>query len=185
MEDLKIINLYWSRDEAAISETNKKYGGMLHGIAFNILTNHEDSEECVSDTYKKAWITIPPQKPRYLAAYLGRIVRNLSFNLWNKNRAQKRYDGIELILSELSDSIPSTNTVEQEIETKELSETIVNWLNGLPQDERVLFLRRYWFGDSVKMLAYECGITPNKLAGRMYRLRQSLRNALEKEGISL
>lgn len=185
MEDIEIIELYWARDEAAIRETNTKYGGMLNAIAYNILSNHEDCEECVNDTYCKAWDTMPPQRPNYLAAYLGRIVRNLSINRWHQHRALKRYNGAEMILSELSDCVPSTNQVEREIEVKELSGAINNWLSNLPKDDRVLFLRRYWFGDSVNKLAGECGTTPNKLAGRMYRLRQSLKNALEKEGIRL
>lgn len=181
MEDLQIIKLYWSRDEAAIKETNTKYGRLLHTIALNILSNYEDSEECVSDTYCNAWNAMPPQKPNSLKAYLGRIVRNLSINRWYEHRAQKRYNGADVLLSELSDCVPSTKNVEKEIEAKELSEVISDWLCTLSQDERVLFLRRYWFGDSVNKLAGECGTTPNKLAGRMYRLRQSLKKAIEKE----
>ena len=93
MKDLDIIQLYWSRDERAVAETKIKYGGLLHSIALNILANPQDSEECVNDTYNKAWDTMPPEKPKYLPAYLGRIVRNISINLWHKNRAQKRYSG--------------------------------------------------------------------------------------------
>jgi RNA polymerase sigma factor (sigma-70 family) len=185
MEDSKIIELYWSRNESAIGETNIKYGRLLHSIALNILSNHEDSEECVSDTYSKAWSMIPPQMPNSLTAYLGRIVRNLSINRWHQNRAQKRYKGAELLLSELSDCLPTSDNVEKVIEAKELSEMISDWLYTLSQDDRVLFLRRYWFGDSLNKLADECGTTPNKLAGRIYRLRQGLKNILEKEGIFL
>ena len=185
MEDLKIIELYWLRDESAIEETNIKYGRLLHSIAYNILSNYEDSQECTNDTYYKAWDSIPPQKPQYFAAYLGRIVRNFSINLWHKNRAKKRYGGVELLISELSDCIATSDTVEKEIETKEISECINNWLYTLLQDDRVLFLRRYWFGDSLKSLAKESGTSPDKLAGRMYGLRQSLKDALEKEEIFL
>lgn len=185
MEDLQIIELYWLRDEAAIKETNIKYGLMLQTIALNILSNYEDGEECVNDTYSKAWNTMPPQKPNSLAAYLGRIIRNLAINRWHQNRAQKRYNGANLLLSELSDCVPSTENVEKEIEVKELSELISAWLCTLSQDDRVLFLRRYWFGDPINILAVKCGTTPNKLAGRMYRLRQSLKKALEREDILL
>lgn len=185
MEDIQIIKLYWSRDETAIQETNTKYGRLLHSIAFNILSNHEDSEECVNDTYNNAWDIMPPQKPNSLMAFLGRMVRNLSINRWHKNRAQKRYNGAEVLLSELSDCVPASNSVEKAIDTKELSEFISDWLCTLPQDNRVLFLRRYWFGDSIKTLAYECNTTPNKLAARMYRLRQNLKTAMEKEGVLL
>ncbi len=182
MDDLQIIKLYWSRDEEALKETNTKYGRLLHSIALNILSNHEDSEECVNETYLKAWNAIPPQKPDSLTAYLGRIVRNLSINRWHENRAKKRYDGADALLSELSDCIPSLNSVEREIEAKELTRVISEWLCTLPQDDRVLFLRRYWFGDPINKLARECGTTPAKLSGRMYRLRQRLKDALEREG---
>lgn len=185
MDDIHIIKLYWARDEAAIQETNTKYGGMLNTIAYNILSNHQDSEECINDTYCKAWNAMPPQKPNFLAAYLGRIVRNLSINRWHEHRAQKRYNGAEVMLSELSDCVPSANDVDKEIKAEELSEVISNWLCKLSQNDRVLFLRRYWFGDQVKKLAEECGTTPNKLAGHIYRLRRSLKNALEKEDIYL
>ncbi|QNO14289.1 sigma-70 family RNA polymerase sigma factor [Alkalicella caledoniensis] len=183
MEDLQIIDLYLCRNEAAIQETDTKYGRLLNSIALNILSNCEDSEECVNDTYCKAWNAIPPQKPKSLASYLGRIVRNLSINRWHKNRAQKRYNGAELLITELSDCIPTLGNVENEVEGKELSEVISDWLYTLSRDDRVLFLHRYWFGDPLNKLADECGTTPNKLAGRMYRLRQSLKSTLEKEGV--
>ncbi|NLN42603.1 MAG: sigma-70 family RNA polymerase sigma factor [Clostridiales bacterium] len=185
MDDLQIIQLYNARVETAINETHNKYGRMLHGIAFNILSNHWDSEEIVNDTYSKAWNTIPPNEPKFLGAYLGRITRNLSINRWHKQRAKKRYKGAELLLSELQDCIPHSDTIETEMQTKELVEVINCWLDTLPPDDRILFLRRYWFGDSVNQLAKKCITSPNKLAGRLYRLRQSLKKALEMEGISL
>lgn len=185
MEDKQIIELYNARMEAAISETDAKYGRMLHGIAMNILSNPWDSEEVVNDTYGKAWNAIPPEKPNSLGAYLGRITRNLSINRWHEKRAKKRYDGAEQLLSELSDCVPSRQTVETVIEAKELAKVIDSWLSTLSVDNRVLFLRRYWLGDAVSILAGECGTSANKLAGRLYRLRQSLKNALETEGISL
>ncbi|HKL10384.1 MAG TPA: sigma-70 family RNA polymerase sigma factor [Clostridia bacterium] len=183
MDDSKIIELYWLRDEAAICETDKKYGRLLHSITLNILSKFEDAEEIVSDTYRKAWNIMPPQRPKFLSAYLGRIARNLSINLWQKNRAQKRYSGVEILISELTDCIPLSLSVEQEIEGRELTETINFWLLSIPADDRVLFIRRYWFGDTLINLAAECGTTPNKLAGRIYRLRKRLRKFLESEGI--
>ena len=184
MEDTQIIELYWNRNQLAIKEGSEKYGRMLKGISLSILSNHEDTEECVSDTYMKAWDTIPPQRPNSLSAYLGRITRNLSINRWHERRAKKR-GGDSLLLSELSDCIPSSACVEAEIELGELTEIISKWLCSLSRDERVLFLRRYWFGESLNTLADECLTTPNKLAGRMYRLRERLKLALEREGISL
>lgn len=185
MDDLKIIEMYWSRDEQAIRATKAKYGRLLQSIAYNILFNREDGEECVSDTYGKAWYTIPPQKPGSLAAYLGRIVRNISINRWHSSRAKKRGSGADVLLSELADCVPSAETVESEIQTKQLAEAISSWLCGLSKDDRVLFLRRYWFGDALSTLAVKCGMTPGKMAGRMYRLRQSLKKALEREDIAL
>lgn len=185
MDDMQIIELYNARQETAISETNTKYGRLLHRIAFNILSNSWDSEEIVNDTYIKAWNVIPPEKPNSLSAYLGRITRNLSINRWHEQRAKKRYNGIELLLSELSDCVPSAQTVETEIETKELGKVINSWLSTLTTDNRVLFLRRYWFADTVDSLAKECGTSANIMAGRLYRLRLSLKTALEKEDIWL
>ena len=185
MEDLEIIALYNVRKETAISETSNKYGRMLHRIAFNILSSHEDSEEIVNDTYIKAWNAIPPKQPKLLGAYLGRINRNLSINRWHEQRANKRYNGAELLLSELSDCIPASDTAESAMETIELVQVIERWLGALPADDRILFLRRYWFGDALGELAKECATSANKLAGRLYRLRQSLRKTLETEGIIL
>mgnify|MGYP001385017741 FL=1 len=182
MEDMQIIELYNARSETAISETDAKYGRLLHGIAMNILSNHWDSEEIVNDTYNKAWNTIPPERPNSLGAYLGRITRNLSINRWNERRAN---NGAEMLISELSDCVPTVQTIDTAIETKELTKVIDGWLSTLSSDDRVLFLRRYWFGEAVSSLANECGISANKMAGRLYRLRLSLKKALEKEGISL
>lgn len=184
LEDVEIVNLYWDRNETAIRESDAKYGNMLLKIAYNILSNREDSEECVNDTYGKAWASIPPQKPRSLAAYLGRIVRNLSINRWYAIRAQKR-GGENLLLSELAECIPSQSNVEREAEAREITKSVEQWLYTLPKADRVLFLRRYWFGDDLKTLAAEHAASPNKIAGRLYRLRQKLKSALEKDGVVL
>jgi len=185
MEDCQIIEQFWSRNENAIIETGNKYGRLLNSIAYNILSNKEDSEECVNDAYRKAWDSIPPQRPCSLAAYLGRIVRNLAINRWYENHAQKRYNSAQILLCELSDCLPASTNVESEVELNELSEIINSWLYSLPKDDRVLFLRRYWYGDSVKKLAYECRTTPGRVAGRMFRLRHNLKIVLEKEGVSI
>ena len=185
MDDREIIAFFWNRDETAIAACRKKYNALLERISRNILSSSQDSEECVSDTYLKAWETIPPKKPDSLAAYLGRIARNLSLNRWNQLHAQKRGEGGSILLSELSDCIPAENSVEAEIETARLTQLIDSWLDTLPQNDRVLFLRRYWYGDSVNALAAEAGSTPSVISGRLYRLRAKLRRQLEKEGISL
>lgn len=184
MEDELIVELYLMRNQEAIRESQLKFGRILKNISFSILESHEDSEECVNDTYLKAWESIPPQKPENLCAYLGRITRNLSINRMHAKRAQKRGGG-EGLLGELTDCIPSSENAQERAEASLLRDAIVSWLYSLPQDDRVLFLRRYWYGDSLKDLADECGIAPKKLAGRMFRLRQSLKKALEREEISL
>lgn len=179
MEDKQNVQLYWQRQEAAITESRRQYGGMLDGIAYGILQNREDSEECVNDTYLRAWDSMPPQQPRSLGAYLGRITRNLSINRFYKNHAQKRGSGTPM--SELSDCVPAPQSVEQQVDAHRLAEVLRAWLSALPPEERGLFLRRYWFAESLDTLAAACGTTPNKLAGRLFRLRRKLRTTLEQE----
>lgn len=185
MEDTAIIGLFFSRDEAAISETAAKYGTFCHRIALNILSVDADADECVNDAYLRAWNSIPPQKPDRLGAWLGRIVRNIAYDLWKKNHRRKRYAGMEELLSELEECIPAPVTVEHVIEEQELTEAINRWLSALPQNDRVLFMRRYWNGEAVNVLAREAGSSPANMAKRMYRLRQNLKLMLEKEGYSL
>ena len=185
MEDAQIIDLYFQRDEAAITQTAAKYGIFCHKLARNILSIEEDAEECVNDTYLQAWNAIPPLRPDKLGAWLGRVVRNIAINLWNKNHRKKRYSGMELLLAELEECIPSSQTVEQKVEEKELTEAINVWLDSLSREDRILFLRRYWNGEAVKELARERGMTPERLARRMYGLRQNLKLRLEQEGYSL
>lgn len=182
MNDAQIIDLYWWREETAILETSKKYGNFCHQIAKNILSTDADAEECVNDTYLQVWNTIPPQRPDKFRAYLGKIVRNLAINLWNKNHRKKRYAGIDLLLSELEDCLPSPKTVEHEMEEKELTIFLNTWLAALPRDDRILFIRRYWNGEAINKLAEDFGITATKMAKCMYRLRQNLKASLEKEG---
>lgn len=185
MEDSQIIDLYWQRSEQAIAETAQKYGSFCFTIAENILSIREDAEECVNDTYHHAWNAIPPQRPSLLRPWLGRIVRNLSINLWNKNHAQKRYAGMDLLLHELEDCVPAPQTVQQALDERELASLMERWLQALPQEDRMLFLRRYWYGVPLQELAAQQGMAPGKLAGRMYRLRKSLQSVLEKEGVLL
>jgi len=185
MEDIQIVHLYWKRDERAIRETDRKYGGYCHSIAMNILSDEEDAEECVNDAYHQTWNSIPPNRPKSLKAWLGKICRNLALNTWNKNHARKRYDGMELLLSELEDCIPASDTIESEIELTQISECISIWLRSLPAEDRALFVRRYWNGDALGALAKERNISAAKLTQKMFRLRNSLRKALEKEGITI
>ncbi|MCI8909706.1 MAG: sigma-70 family RNA polymerase sigma factor [Oscillibacter sp.] len=185
MEDSQIITLYIRRDETAIVETDRKYGPFCRRLAENILAVREDAEECVSDTYHAAWNAIPPEEPRSLRAFLGRIVRNLSISRWRAGRAQKRCGGMEVLLSELEDCVPAGETAEEGLERRVLGELISRWLDGLPAEDRRLFIRRYWYGEAAGALAEETGRTANQMAQRMLRLRTSLRKALEAEGVDL
>ncbi len=185
MDDTQIIDLYFARDEQAIAETEQKYGRFCWRIAMNVLDVWEDAEECVSDTYLSAWKQIPPAIPQSLKAFLGRIVRNLSISRFRAMRAKKRYNGMEVLLSELGDCVPSDRNVEQAVEAKELSGYISDWLDSLSAEDCALFVRRYWFGDPVQELAKRCGITAAQMAQRMLRLRKGLRTALEEKGVVL
>lgn len=148
MEDREIIRLYQKRDEQAIAASRSKYGAFLYGIAMNILHQNQDAEECESDTYHNAWRHIPPDNPWALRAYLGKITRRLSISRYRKNHAEKRNSELELLVEELDQCIPDSSTPEQELEAKELGEIISDWLLQLPEQQKKLFVRRYWFGSS-------------------------------------
>ena len=154
MEDARIVELYWERDEAAIAESSAKYGGYCYQIAFRILALREDAEECVGDTWLRAWEAMPPSRPGRLDTFLGKITRNLSLDRWRALRAQKRWQGqAELALTELGDCLPASGGVEQEVEAAALAESLNRFLESLPQEKRVLFVRRYWYLCSVEELA--------------------------------
>lgn len=185
MEDKQIIELYFQRNETAITETAAKYGPFCHKIAMNILSIREDAEECVNDTYHSVWNQIPPTNPDSFRAFLGRITRNLSISRFRHLRAQKRFAGMELMLSELEECIPASNSVEQTIEANALSSYINEWLMTLVEADAMLFIRRYWYGDSVQGLAEKTDTTAAKMAQTMLRLRKSLKAYLEQKGVML
>lgn len=185
MEDSKIIDLFWGRDEDAIRYTEMKYGAYCHAIALNILSIKEDAEECVSDTWLSAWNYIPPQRPVNLRVWLGKVVRNSALNLWDRNHAKKRYNGIEALFEELADCIPSDDNAAQGLEVKELSRHINDWLKSLSASDRALFIHRYWGGQSLSALAKAWNTTPAKLAQKMYKLRCELKYLLQKEGVNI
>ena len=185
MDDSRIIDLYWQRSETAIDETAKKYARYCHSISFNILRSEEDAEECVNDTWYAAWDKMPPERPQSLGAFLGRIPRNLSVSRWRQSRAQKRYSGMEVLLSELEECVPAPGTVEEDLERRQLAQAISTWLDTLGPEDRRLFIRRYWYGGGVKELAEEAGERANTLSQRLSRLRKNLRIFLESEGVEL
>ena len=185
MEDQTIIDLYWARDQQAIAATDRKYGGLCRTLSHNIVNDWEDADECVNDTWHRAWTTMPPQRPGSLRAYLSRIVRNLSIDCWRRKSRQKRDAGLEVLLGELEDCLPAVSDPQKLTEEQETARIIGDWLDTLPREDRVLFLRRYWYGDPVAELAAALHWSPNRMAQKLRRLRLALRAVLEKEGISL
>lgn len=186
MEDKQIVDLYWARSENAIAETSQKYGRYCYYIAHNILRNHEDSEECVNDTYLNAWKAMPDQRPSRLSTFLGKITRNLSLNRWELYNAEKRGSGqIPLALDELTECIPSSDHVDQIVDDLALAEIFNRFLAALPKEKRMIFMRRYWYLSSIAEIAAEYSISESKVKMSLLRSRNTLKQILEEEGIDL
>ena len=185
MEDSAIVDLYWERSESAIRETDVKYGKYCHVIAYNILCSDMDAEECVNDTYVKAWNAIPPQKPNSLSAFLGRITRNLALNRYHFDRAKKRSINMELVYEELKDVLKDPITENTPEETIVLRDAIRSFVASLPMETRILFVRRYWYISSIKDIARDYGIPEGTVKSILSRARKQLREQLEKEGIGI
>lgn len=182
MEDTAIIDLYFKRSEQAIVETDTKYGGYCYSIAYNILSNREDSEESVSDTYMAAWNTIPPTRPSFLNAFLGNITRHISIDRWRKRSSKKRGGGeIILALEELENCVDVHNT-ENAFEQKELTRVLNQFLSSLGETERNVFLCRYWYMDPIQTISEYSGFTQSKVTSMLYRTRGKLRKRLSEEG---
>ena len=182
MDDSRIIDLYWSRSECAISETDQKYGKYCYSIAYNILTNNEDAEESVSDTYMAAWKAMPPRRPAVLATFLGKITRHLSIDRWRSQNRYKRGGGeIILALEELEDCIADNRTMEKVYERKQMALVFNRFLESLPETERRIFLCRYWYLDSVSDIANYYGFSNSKVTSMLHRTRKKLRAVLQKE----
>lgn len=183
MEDCQIVELYWQRNADAIQETDRKYGAYCFAIANNILHNAEDSEECVNDTWLNAWNAIPPQKPTKLQMFLVKITRNISFNLYNARSAQKRGGGeVVLVLDELSECLAGNSDVEREYASKELGQCIRHFVRELPERDGNVFVRRYFFAESVAQIARRYGLTDNHVLVILSRTRKKLKAQLAKEG---
>ncbi len=185
MEDEKIIDLYWDRSESAITETKKKYGNYCKSIAFNILSNHEDTEECINDTYLALWNTIPPNRPVRLLAFIGRITRNIALDKYDFYTAKKRNAKFDLILSELGDCIPSSDNVELQYEARQTAKEISDFLRSIDYESRNVFLRRYWYADSISEVAKRFKMSESKVKSMLFRTRKKLKLYLEKEGITI
>ena len=186
MEDKDIIRLYLERSEEAISETALKYSVLLSRIAFGILRSREDAEECVSDTYMRAWNSIPPSQPKRLSAFLGKITRNLSLNRYQQLTAQKRGGGSrEVALEELEECIPAAGDLQREVEDAELAELINGFLDKLGRESRIIFMRRYWYFCTVSEIAEDMSIGESKVKMSLLRTRKKLKQYLEKQGVAL
>ena len=180
-EDEQIIDMYWAREQEAITETADKYGKYCGTIAWNILYNSEDCEECLNDTWHALWNAIPPQKPENLCAYAAKITRNLAMKRLSYQNTQKR-KALTISFEELNQCISSNETPQQLLEHKELVALLEAFLRELDQESRDLFLRRYWFFDSVAQIADTFGYSQTKVTTRLYRLRKKLKAYLAKEG---
>ena len=186
MEDEQILDLYWDRNPDAILQTDQKYGPYCRQISYHILRSREDAEECVNDTWLKSWHSIPPARPSHLKAFLGKLTRNLSLDRWDQAQAQKRGGGrTKLLLSELSDCIPAADSIEKAMEDKAISAAISRWLRQQTPKNRVAFVRRYWYADSMQAVAKRLGLTEGGAKSLLHRLRGSLKRHLEQEGIVL
>ena len=183
MKDHNIIDLFFAREEAAIRHTDELYGKRLFSLADNILRNRQDAEESVNDTYLTAWNTIPPQRPGIFSAFLAKVTRHIAIDRWRRRSAQKRGGGeMVLALEELS-CCASPHDLETQMEQKEITRVLDQFLASLPETERNVFLCRYWYLDSIQTIADRCGFSRSKTASMLHRTRGKLRQKLESEGL--
>ena len=183
MTDERIIELFFARSERGIEELDTKYGATCHRIAQNILGNKEDAEECVNDAYLGVWNSIPPKKPSLLSAFLFKILRNLSITRYHANTAQKRNSFYDIALDELGETISSEESIEKECSQKELINAIEGFLDTLARENRVIFVRRYWFSESYTEIAKRMGLTEKNISVRLIRIREKMKEYLSERGI--
>ena len=185
MDDNAIIQLFWSRSEDAVAMTQQKYGQLLRHIAMNILGDRWDAQEAEFDAYLRLWNSIPPEHPRCFRAYAAKLCRNCALNILKKKRCKKRDHRADVLLSELDECVPVSEGPESILEERELARLINEYLETLDQTSRSLFLRRYFSMDPLDELASDFGMTKHAVSTRLYRVRQGLKNYLEKEGIAI
>ena len=183
--DERIIELFFERSEQAIRELDSKYGKLCHTLSYNIVNDRQDAEECVNDAYLGAWNAIPPAKPNPLQAYICRIVRNLSLKRYYRKEAAKRSSAYEVAMEELEPYLSAPDTVEAEIETKELARIIERFLDSLSEENNVIFVRRYWFMDSYAEIAKRVGLSEKNVSVRLTRIRQQLKEYLMEREVFL
>jgi len=183
MSDEEIVEMYWQREERALSATDEKYGKYLYTIAYNIVHNNLDSEECLNDTYLGAWESIPPNRPNLFLVYLSKIMRNVAVGKYRSNSAKKNIpSSLVQSLDELDESVPYSPSLEEERAIDELRELLNKWLRGLSESERFLFVCRYYYADTIKDIANMLGITERTVFRQLSKLKENLREHLEKEG---
>ena len=186
MKDEAIINLYWARDEAAIDESERSYGRYLRGVAYGILRDREDAEEMVNDTWLKAWASIPPERPTYLKGFFGRITRQLSLNRLERETAEKRGGGeYRAALDELEECIPDGQSGGDPADRIALQDALNRFLRELPEEQRNVFIRRYFYMEPVSGIAEACGMSVSKVKSMLMRTRDRLRKRLLEEGFFL
>ena len=186
MEDSQIVQLYWARSQQAIAESDLKYGSYCHSIARNILTQEEDAEECVNDTWLHAWNAMPPQRPSFLSAFFGKLTRNLSLDRWRANRAAKRGGGqVEVALQELEGCLPDRSTPEDHLDASETAAVISSFLRTQPELDRKLFVGRYFYLEPLHALCTRFSLTEGQAKSRLHRTRQRLKTVLAQEGIAV
>ena len=183
MKDCEIIDLLFERSEQAITELILKYETAVRKVVFHVLGDPQDVEECVNDTWLQVWGTVPPQRPESLGAYSCRIAKNISLNRYHANTAQKRNSYYDAALDELECAVPALASVETEYDAKELAEYINRFLKGSSYDDRYLFLRRYWYADTVSEIAREMRLSNHAVSVRLFRIRKKLQSYLKKEGM--
>ena len=182
MDDKEIVGLFLERSEQAIDAVSETYGRLCRQIARNILPSDHDAEECVSDAYLALWNTIPPENPKSLRAYLTRVLRNIAYDRRDKQTAQRRDDRLTLCLQELESCLPA-GSMESVLDSCVIRDTVNGFLQGLTKNDRFLFLRRYYYLDSCRQIAKYAGMTESAVSTRLGRLRQQLKELLNKEGI--
>ena len=186
MRDTEILDLYWARDERALAETQASYGKYCYSIAWRILNDREDSDECVNDTWMRAWNAIPPKRPERLNLFLGAITRNLALDRWKGQRTMKRGGGETMLaLDELTECVPAAHSTEDIVEAEELQRLINDFLRTLPEKDCNVFLRRYWYVEQYEVIAKRYGMKVNTVKTSLFRTRSRLKAFLEKEGVVL
>ena len=183
MEDSKIIDLLFERSEQAIEALDRQFGPLVKKTASNILRNGQDVEECANDTWLAVWNSVPPRRPEPLGSYVCRIARNLAVSRLRTKTAAKRDGGFELVLDELAECVPSGTNLERELEARELLAAVNRFLSALEYDDRFVFVRRYWYADSVRDIAAAMRVKENQVSLRLFRIREKLRKKLQKEGL--